>query len=208
MKYDITNKTINIIKLEWEMFSNVNNIGGRASCQESPETFRIMRESQAVTWSQELLESYLEDLKTANEEGRNLMTEKYARMMKYTHPDEYENIKNSLPPINENVSKIIEEIVKINLEWDEVLANKYPYLKARGRKTYSYEDTPYGTSIETYLRGELQTYSEKTIEIYYNYVIEQKSKNINLKELNLLNMIKYYGYESLESANDKVKQNK
>ena len=202
---DIINK---IIEIEWAMFSEVNNIGGRASCQESPQTFRIMRESQAVTWSKELLGSYLEDLESAREKGRNLMTEKYARMMKSTHPDEYESIKNSLPEINENVLKMIDEIVKINLEWDEVLSDKYPNLKAKGRRTYSYEDTPRATSIETYLRGELQTYSRKTIEIYYNYVIEQKSKNINLKELNLLNMIKYYGYQSLECANDKLKENK
>ena len=43
-----------------------------------PDTFKIMRKSQAATWSDELLASYLEDLKTATREGRNIMTEKYA----------------------------------------------------------------------------------------------------------------------------------
>ena len=68
-----------IIKLEWDMFSHVSNVGGPASCQMRPDTFKIMRKSQAATWSDELLASYLEDLKTATREGRNIMTEKYAR---------------------------------------------------------------------------------------------------------------------------------
>ena len=54
-----------IIKLEWDMFSRVSNVGGPASRQMRPDTFKIMRKSQAATWSDELLASYLEDLKAA-----------------------------------------------------------------------------------------------------------------------------------------------
>ena len=46
-----------IIKLEWDMFSHVSNVGGPASCQMRPDTFKIMRKSQAATWSDELLAS-------------------------------------------------------------------------------------------------------------------------------------------------------
>lgn len=81
-----------IIKLEWDMFSHVSNVGGPASCQMRPDTFKIMRKSQAATWSDELLASYLEDLKTATREGRNIMTEKYARMMESTFPEEYRKL--------------------------------------------------------------------------------------------------------------------
>ena len=34
-----------IIKLEWDMFSHVSNVGGPASCQMRPDTFKIMRKS-------------------------------------------------------------------------------------------------------------------------------------------------------------------
>lgn len=86
-----------IIKLEWDMFSHVSNVGGPASCQMRPDTFKIMRKSQAATWSDELLASYLEDLKTATREGRNIMTEKYARMMESTFPEEYRKLA-AIPP--------------------------------------------------------------------------------------------------------------
>ena len=46
-----------IIKLEWDMFSHVSNVGGPASCQMRPDTYKIMRKSQAATRTDELLAS-------------------------------------------------------------------------------------------------------------------------------------------------------
>ena len=78
-----------IVELEWKQFDKVKNEGGRADCQDDFETFRIMRKSQYLTWSKELLESYYEDLINAKKSGWNLIMEKYARMMKSTNPDKY-----------------------------------------------------------------------------------------------------------------------
>ena len=88
-----------VVTAEWEMFSNVQNVGGKASCQMDPKTFRIMRSSQMDNWDDELLGSYLEDLLNARLEGRNLVTEKYARMMESTFPEEYAQLADSLPPL-------------------------------------------------------------------------------------------------------------
>ena len=41
-----------IIKIEWQMFQNVDNLGGRADCQDDFETFYIMRRSQYDNWSE------------------------------------------------------------------------------------------------------------------------------------------------------------
>ncbi|MCI9490001.1 MAG: DUF4125 family protein, partial [Dorea sp.] len=57
-----------IIEEEWRQFQLVNNRGGRASCQDNPEEFRIMRMSQFLTWPGELAGSYYADLLQAAEE--------------------------------------------------------------------------------------------------------------------------------------------
>ena len=87
-----------IVQLEWPMFAGVNNEGGKAACQMDLATFRIMRISQYSAWGEELLESCLADLRAAQNQGRNLMTEKYARMMKTTFPDEYGAGSKISPP--------------------------------------------------------------------------------------------------------------
>jgi len=58
-KEKIINK---ILEKEWKYFSNLNNIGGRADCQDNREDFIIMRKSQWETFNEETLLSYLEDL--------------------------------------------------------------------------------------------------------------------------------------------------
>ena len=66
-----------VVTAEWEMFSNVQNVGGKASCQMDPKTFRIMRSSQLDNWDDELLSSYLEDLlNKAVEKAREIIEEK------------------------------------------------------------------------------------------------------------------------------------
>ena len=70
-----------IVDIEWVMFDKVNNIGGRASCQDEKQTFYIMRSSQLGAWNEALLGSYLEDLQQAKAEGRNPLSEKYGYMM-------------------------------------------------------------------------------------------------------------------------------
>ncbi|KUO78936.1 MAG: hypothetical protein APF81_26000 [Desulfosporosinus sp. BRH_c37] len=196
-----------IIDLEWNMFHNVSNIGGKASCQENPETFKIMRHSQAVSWSEDTLESYLNDLSTAQENKRNLLTEKYARMMKYTSPLEYANIEHKLPSLDSEIPLLIDKIVKIVMGWEEELSVKFPNILKKGRPIYSTQDSMYVTSVETYLRGELMTYSQKTLELYYNNILMQQTENINGSEITLFYMIKQYGFNSLEEANEKLKPN-
>ena len=79
-----------ILEKEWKYFSNLNNIGGRADCQDNREDFIIMRKSQWETFNEETLLSYLEDLNSKN----NPLFQKYAQMMKYNSPEEYEKIKD------------------------------------------------------------------------------------------------------------------
>lgn len=84
---------------EYRMMDAVQGMGGRADCQDDRELFCAMRCCQFQSWNDETLESYAEDLRKAAESGRNLVTEKYARMMEQTDPVNYEKIKDFLPPV-------------------------------------------------------------------------------------------------------------
>ena len=194
------NTVSKIIAREWEFFQSVHNTGGRASCQDNYEEFNIMRSSQWAIFSLPVLRSYLDDLILAGHRDRNPVMEKYAYMMKYSAPEEYEGIKEFLPAISEPKREIAEKIIKIYLEWEIEIMEKYPEITNKGRKLYSESDTPEYTSIETYLRGELLSYSEKTLQLYYDYIKNCKFENKNLAEKNLENIVKHKGYKSLEEA--------
>ena len=169
-----------IVEMEWEMFQNVRNTGGRAACQDDFETFHVMRKSQFLTWDLPLLESYWQDLQEGKVQGRNLVMEKYAYMMESTAPKEYEAIATGLPKISEEKQAMIEQIVAIQVGWREEFAEKYPHLSGQARIIHTSEDTLYDISFETYLRGELKTYSMQTLVLYGRRIVAfvQEQKNM------------------------------
>lgn len=190
----------NVAQMEWELFQQVYNTGGRASCQDDPDTFFKMRMSQWMVYSDEVLLSYLEDCESASKEGRNLIFEKYGRMMESTFPEEYEGIKDHLPDVADKID-IVEKIVKINLEWDSEMMRKYPNLRKRGRVATTAQDgVMAGSSMESYLRGELLTYSMKTLELVWKETKEAYDKGESLLKQTIANETLFYGYQSLEAA--------
>lgn len=193
-----------IVDMEWEFFDAVQNIGGRAVCQDDPRTFRIMRESQLHAWNKETLKSYLTDLLRAKNEGRNPLAEKYGYMMAYTSPAEYASLKGGLPPVPARKRKLIDELVSIQVTWQKTLADTYPKLTGQGRPLRSAEDTPDDTSFETYLRGELATYSEQTLRQFLSYCKALKKQNRNLCRNILEYTVRQYGYVSLEQAENGI----
>lgn len=198
---DLTDK---VILEEWNQFDKVENDGGRADCQDNYETFYLMRKSQYMTWSKEMLESFYEDLVSAREKGWNLIMEKYARMMQSTNPLEYARLEKSLPVINDDRIRIQEEIIKIQVDWMEEFAKLYPKLAGNMRTIHTSSDTSFNTSYETYLRGELGSYSEKTMLLYASYIIGLLKTGRNLAIETMGNTAKLYGYDSLKEAEENV----
>lgn len=195
-----------IVKIEWEMFQNVRNTGGRAACQDDFETFDVMRKSQFLTWELPLLESYWKDLQEGKMQGRNLVMEKYAYMMESTTPEEYEAIADGLPQISEEKQNMIEQIVAIQVGWREEFAEKYPHLSKKARIIHTSEDTLYDISFETYLRGELKTYSMETLVRYGRCVVALVQEKKNMTEEIMRHTTRLYGYPTLEEAEAKEEE--
>lgn len=195
------NQTIQqIIETEWAMFDKVHNRGGRAACQDDRETFFLMRASQLMAWSADMQESYLSDLRDAARVGRNPLSEKYGYTMERTSPAEFAQIKTYLPPRDPEKDRLIDGICAAHVAWLEALAVRYPYLTGRGRPIRREADSIAATSFETYLWGELATYSLETIRRYAEYVVCLQSEGGNLNEMVLQNTAAQYGDTSLDEA--------
>ncbi len=193
-----------IISLEWNAFDKVINQGGRAGCQDDWATFSVMRKSQYMLWTEEMLESFINDFVMANEKGWNLITEKYGRMEESTAPEEYAKIRDSLPEIGEDKKQIIEAIVGIQVQMMEEFAAKYPKAASEARTIHTSQDSAYITSYETYLRGEISTYSDRTLELYGRFVAGMAKDNRNIAKETITNSALLYGYASLDDMESKL----
>lgn len=202
--FDREEKIAEIVEAEWKQFDKVKNEGGRADCQDDWNTFSIMRKSQYMTWTNELLESYLADLNDAKEKGWNLIMEKYARMMQSTAPEKYAELEKELPERSAERTAIAEEIIRIQVDWMEEFAKDYPKMAANARSIHTSEDSAYNTSYETYLRGEIGTYSERTFVLYGRFVTELAAKGGNLAYEIMDNTARLYGYADVKDAEKRL----
>jgi hypothetical protein len=166
-----------IIEIELDMFQQVKTIE-ISLCKDLPETFKLMRGITHSSLSTKTLESYLGDLRNAKAEGRNLLTEKYARM------------DNKIPPLKTN--PIIDDIVEVEARWIKELSEKYHY-------TFESEG-----DFKIYLRSELETYSDKTLELYFKDVCKAEKDGKNLAEEKYTMLFQRIGYESIAEAEEKA----
>jgi hypothetical protein len=180
-----------IVELELEMFLAVP-ADGSYSCQQDQDGFRLHRRAQFSIWSEDTLQSYLDDLKRAKEDGINLMTIKYARMQDLI--------------TRENRNPLIAEILTIQYRWQEEMVQKYPYLMAGARHLPGPDDTAEDTAFETYLRGELETYADDTLMLLHRDVIELKKMGINGSQQIYEHLVKALGYDSIGAANQAQQQ--
>lgn len=131
-----------IVAREWAMFEKTPNEGGPADCQQRPETFRLMRRMAHMAHDLPFLRSYLNDLRIAEMDGRNFMIEKYARM------------DNRIPPLQEN--PLLDEIAEREAAFLTEAAQKYPGLVRMDANGM----------FKRYLRCELETLSEESLNLY------------------------------------------
>lgn len=198
---DQAHKAENIVRHEWTQFQQVNNEGGRANCQGNWPTFHQMRISQFLTWRIDLLDSYAKDLDDADAEGRNLLTEKYARMMESTEPERYHTeLEPVLPKLEPERVKAQEEVIKRQVAWSKDFRERFPKLGQAMRVLTTDEDQIGVTSFETYLRGELGTYSNITFSKYAQMILDLANADVNLTEETVYLTVTMGGFEDLDEA--------
>ena len=182
-----------ILNIEWDMFQNVPALQ-RTECQESEGGFKLIRGSVFETWSETTLDSYYNDLIKTKNKGGNIMTLKYARM------------DNLIPALSSN--HLIDKIVDIESKWQIELSNKFPHLIIYGQ-TSGYCGAPGTTScvtFEVYLRCELETYSDSTLEAYHQNLSKALSEGRNIEEEIYTRIMQKMGYSSLEDVEQKVRE--
>jgi hypothetical protein len=196
-----------VVASEWSQFQRVNNEGGPASCQSNWKVFHQMRISQFLAWPLDLLSSYAHDLSVAEQQGRNLLTEKYGRMMQSTAPEEFHrSIEAYIPKLSAQRRSRQERIIVIQLGWAQDFMQRYKALGSSMRTLRTRDDTPEQTSFETYLRGELGTYSEATLSLYENMMHGLLERGSNLTESIVCNTMRIAGYPSIQQAEQALEQ--
>lgn len=197
-----------IVKMEWKAFDKVINEGGRAGCQDDWETFSIMRASQYLTWTKEMLLQYAVDFRLALIRGWNPIMEKYGRMEQSTAPEKWNAMKEQFPVIPPEKQAIMEEIIKIQVQWMEAFAEEYPGMAQNARRIHTSEDQPWDTSYETYLRGEMGTYSDQMLDLYGRFIVKLYKDGRNLAYEIMEQTVHLYGYESLADAAERMEHGK
>lgn len=172
-----------ILEIEWRMFQKVKG-AGPASCQSNYDAFCKVRGSIFQIWPSKILTAYLDNLKVAHDNGRNLLTEKYARM------------DNLIPPLNEN--PLIDIIVIIESRWQKEMKDSYPHLYQRTCRSSNSADD--GSNFPVYLRCELETYGDETIRYYHRWVSDGYKENRNYSIEALETLVLQGGFNSLDQA--------
>ena len=191
-----------IIEHEWKMFQDVNAGGPRAACQSDYRTFAAMRGSQFSAWSGVAQKSYLSDLDTAASQSRNLVREKYIRMMQSTDPVGYAAFSKDIEEPSASKLALARSINKKLLAQAAVISAQYPSVASHGRPLYSTDDGYDDTSIETYQLGELLTYSENTLSALDSCISELEKEGKSLVHMIVLNTMRHNGYADLKQAED------
>lgn len=176
--------TDRIMALELAMFQTVPT-SQPYSCQEDPQSFTIHRRAQFAAWSVPTLESYYYDLRAAADAGRNLLAIKYARM-------------DNLVPCS-NFSPRIDSIVNLAMAGQQQFMAAYPRLMQGGRSLSTSSDGNGLTSFETYLRCELETYSETTLGLLLADVRMLQQSGSSLSEAVYRCLAQQWGFDSLEA---------
>lgn len=186
-----------IIALEWDLSNQMDYTVKKEPCLYDKSVFTTNRMNWLSAWNQELQESYYLDLCTAQFEGRNPINEKYRYMFEQMN---FEEGKELLPEYSMEKLFLIDWISENLVEWQENLAQKYPRLVGNKKMIRRNLENRKQKTFETYMRGELATFSEETLRVYAAYIEQLQKRGLNLNQMIFQNVVAVYGCQTLEEA--------
>lgn len=150
-----------IVASEWEQFGEVNGMDGRASCQDDAQGFFAYRVAQYVSFPREGLVPICEDIVRARSDGRNVVQEKYARMMAQTDPAAYDRVwRPRLREPSPVKAQALHEVASLIRGFAVTAATELPHAHAHGRVD---ESVPGAVSACDYYLAEIAGYSLRTL---------------------------------------------
>jgi hypothetical protein len=139
-----------------------------SSCKNRPDTLKLMRKVSHSVLSTKTLESYLGYLSETVVGGRNLLTERHARM---------DDLMSCL-----NTDPVVDKIVEAEGCCRKELSDRYPLTFRRQ------SDHVAGV----YLRSELETYSPQMLELYFEDVSKAIGRDLAAERYSFL--FQHIGY--------------
>jgi Protein of unknown function (DUF4125) len=169
-----------ILEIEVEMFLRVRT-ADEPSCRTYVEDMRLHRRGQFAAWSEQTCRSYLEDLREAESAGDNLMTIKYARM------------DDLIPPYSRNPR--IGDITTQFVDWQRDIMARFPNIMRGGRDMDGFTN---------YLRSELETYSDETLELLWQDVELCRDSDVNMSVEVYRYLATHSGFDTLEAMEQRL----
>ncbi|GMA36122.1 hypothetical protein GCM10025876_23260 [Demequina litorisediminis] len=104
-------------------------------------------------------------------------------MMESTEPERYySDLAPYLPALTADRVALQERIIATQVRWADAFHVRYPRLGEGMRLLRTAQDTVTDTSFETYLRGELSSYSDQTVALYGEMIDAMAARRENLTE--------------------------
>lgn len=190
-----------VLDKEWQMTLELEGV--KENEQQEKLMFETVRGANFDAWSDDMLEAYIADLTEAELNGRNIIREKFVRMIKNSAPEEYERQKQLLTELGEEKQNLIDRIwQKIHIETAD-FERAYPALSLGGRPLTAEEENDI-PSVETYQRCELASCSMRTLELFEQYLASLEAQNESLVRLIQEKTLKAAGFESLDDAEKQI----
>jgi hypothetical protein len=146
-----------IVSIEWSQFDRVQNMSSRASCQDDARRFFVFRVAQYAAFPSAMLSPLCDELERSEREGRNLVQEKYARMMERTDPESFaRDWKLRLGPLSPVKRGVLDELGELMRGYVRAAARGLPVSHGHARPDVSADGR---ISSVDYLLAELSSYS-------------------------------------------------